>query len=219
MQVKSNPERSEATRQALIWAARALFIEKGYAATSTPEIVAVAGVTRGALYHHYADKQALFRAVAEHESRALAAEIEVAAHPGLGPVAALVAGSAAYLTAMTVPGRTRLLLVDAPAVLGAAAATALDEAGAAATLRAGLAAALGDRSGGLPLAELATLLSAAFDRAALEIDQGGDAAAYRSAMVGLIDCVLGLPAARARRTGGEPSATGGADDAGAGPAR
>ncbi|WP_083259585.1 TetR/AcrR family transcriptional regulator [Cellulosimicrobium cellulans] len=173
---RSNEERTRATRGALVDAARELFVTKGYAATSTPQIAAAARVTRGALYHHFVDKQDLFRAVVEGEAAAVAAEIEAraAASPVDGPDGAqdargqLVAGAAAYLDAMAVPGRTRLLLLDAPAVLGAAEADAVDARHARRTLRAGLQETLGDRaSDDARLDALTLLLSAAFDRAAL----------------------------------------------------
>ncbi|CEJ14844.1 Transposon Tn10 TetC protein [bacterium YEK0313] len=189
---RSNRERTETTRQALLAAARALFVAKGYAETSTPEIVAAAGITRGALYHHFEDKKALFRALLETEARKVAEEIEAAAPVDLAPVAALEAGSQAYLEAMAVPGRTRLLLVEGPAVLGLKDMAALDAAHGARTLREGLEAALprADR-GALPLAELAQILSAAFDRAALAVETGEDVAAYRAAITALIARMVG----------------------------
>lgn len=165
---RTNAERTHATRAALVAAARDLFVRAGYAATSTPQIAAAANVTRGALYHHYADKQDLFRAVAEAEAEAVAREIEerTAADPGTAAAerpdapdisdapdapdarAMLVEGARAYLDAMGEPGRTRLLLVDAPAVLGPAEADALDARHARRTLREGLGAALGAQPGG-----------------------------------------------------------------------
>ncbi|GAB4195160.1 MAG: TetR/AcrR family transcriptional regulator [Thalassobaculales bacterium] len=183
--------RSEATRAALLRAARRLFVERGYADTATPDVVAAAGVTRGALYHHFADKRDLFRAVLATESRALVDAIEAACPPGLPARRALVAGSVAYLDAMAVPGRTRLLLVDGPAVLGPAEMRALDEAHGLASLRQGLAAAMPGAP--LPLAPLAELLSAAFDRAALALAEGADRPAFQTAMVGLLLRVLGDP--------------------------
>jgi AcrR family transcriptional regulator len=188
---RSNQERTEATRGALLAAARALFVEKGYAATSTPEIVAAAGITRGALYHHFADKRDLFRAVLAEEAHTVAAEIERAAPATRSARKALIAGSKAYLDAMTVPGRTRLLLVDGPAVLGSAEIFALDEAHAGRTLREGLQAAMSGRlAPPVTIEALATLLSAAFDRAALAIDTGADAAAIRGAMVRIVERML-----------------------------
>ena len=67
----SKDEQSERTRRALIGVARDMFTEQGYAHTATEEIVRRAGVTRGALYYHYRDKAALFKAVFEEERTAL----------------------------------------------------------------------------------------------------------------------------------------------------
>ncbi|UDM50375.1 TetR/AcrR family transcriptional regulator [Cupriavidus sp. MP-37] len=189
---RTNRERTEATRQALTDAARALFVSRGYADTSTPDVCAAAGITRGALYHHFADKRDLFRHVLAEEAAAVAADIEAATPAGQDPAEALLGGAQAYLQAMTVPGRTRLLLVEGPAVLGLREMLALDEANAARTLRDGLEAAGVDAGG------VAPLLSAAFDRAALEIEAGADATRVRDAMLWLLRRVLGQGGDRAR---------------------
>lgn len=183
---RSNPERSQATRSALLAAARRLFVERGYAETATPDIVAAAGVTRGALYHHFADKQALFRAVVEAEAAAVAAEIERAAPAGLPPLEALLRGGEAYLRAMAVPGRTRLLLLDGPAVLGRAEMDEIDLRHAARTLREGLEAAMAAGAlRPLPLGAATALLAAAHDRAALAVEAGADPAAYGMVLAAL----------------------------------
>ncbi len=193
---RTNRERTETTRLALIEAARALFVSKGYGDTSTPEIAEAAGITRGALYHHFADKRDLFRQVLVREAEAVAASIEAAAPEPLAPREALLEGSKAYLDAMSVPGRTRLLLIDGPAVLGREEIAAIDDATSAASLREGLAQAGVAGPGGMAgaagagLDALARLLSAAFDRAALEIDGGADAAEVRSAMLWLLQQAL-----------------------------
>jgi AcrR family transcriptional regulator len=188
-QKRTNPERADATRTALLQAARSLFVQRGYAGTSTPEIVAAAHVTRGALYHHFADKRDLFRAVLEREARAVAEEIEASASPNLSPQDALVEGSMAYLEAMSVPGRTRLLLVDGPAVLGPAEMAAIDEAHAARTLREGLEAIAASLQRPFPVPAMTALLSAAFDRAALAIESGAEPAEFKAAMISLVERV------------------------------
>lgn len=196
---RSNRERSEATREALLTAARRLFVERGYAETGTPEIVAAAGVTRGALYHHFADKQALFAAVAEREAEAVAAEIEAAAPADLPPLEALLRGGEAFLAAMAVPGRTRLLLLDGPAVLGRPAMDAVDARHGGRTLREGLAAAMaGGALRRLPLDAATALLSAAYDRAALAVEAGADPAELRAVLAALLE---GLGRPRAVRRG------------------
>ena len=186
---RTNPERVETTRKALLEAAHSLFVNKGYADTSTPEIVAAAQMTRGALYHHFADKRDLFRAVLEREAQAVAQEIEASSASDISPREALLEGSMAYLKAMSVPGRTRLLLVDGAAVLGPAEMAAIDEAHAARTLRAGLEAIAGSLRRPFPVPAMTALLSAAFDRAALAIEAGADPDEFKTAMIGLVERV------------------------------
>lgn len=185
--VRSNKERTEATRLALIEAARRLFVEKGYAETATPDIVAEAGVTRGALYHHFEDKRALFRATLEREAEAVAAHIEAVSIPAGSARAALLLGASAYFDAMAVPGRTRLLLLEAPAVLGFEAVSDIDRDNAEGTLKTGLAGLLGPGADAGKLEALTGFLSAAFDRAAIAIEAGADRKAYEDAIAALLD--------------------------------
>src|SRR5436853_2540656 len=94
---RTQAERSAATRDALLAAGRRLFAERGYAATGREEIVAAAGVTRGALQHHFGDKQSLFRAVYEAvEQEVVDAVAKAAMRAGDDPVAQLRAGCQAY---------------------------------------------------------------------------------------------------------------------------
>jgi AcrR family transcriptional regulator len=112
-------EQSEATRAALIATARELFAERGYAAVGTEEIVRAAGVTRGALYHHFAGKMELFQAVYEDVERRLVERIAASATSSAGdPLQALHAGAQAFLDACEDPAVQRIALVDAPSVLG-----------------------------------------------------------------------------------------------------
>ncbi|MGJ4855235.1 TetR/AcrR family transcriptional regulator [Labrys sp. KB_33_2] len=192
---RSNQDRTLRTRAALIAAARRLFVSKGYADTGTPELVAEAGVTRGALYHHFADKQALFRAVVEAENAALADEIERAAPEEPGAMEALIAGGEAFLVAMSEPGRTRLLLIEAPAVLGRETVDAIDAAHGGRTLREGVAAAIArGRLRPVPVEEAALLLSAVYDRAALSIAAGANGEEWRTLIRAVLDGLR--PAAR-----------------------
>jgi AcrR family transcriptional regulator len=178
---RSNADRTQTMRDGLIASARELFVEKGYAETSTPEIVARAKVTRGALYHHFEDKASLFRAVITAESELVAEAINVATQDCSNAAEALNAGTDAYLDAMTVPGRTRLLLIDGPSALGREAMDAIDRETSGGTMVLGLTAALG-RPADSAIRAHASLLSAAFDRAALDINAGGDAPLYRAVL-------------------------------------
>jgi len=111
--------RSEATRQRLVAAARALFGARGYAGVGTEEIVRAAGVTRGALYHQFRDKTDLFAAVAEQIEAEIAERIAAdAAAAAAGPAGALRIGVRLFLHACAEPEVERIILLDAPAVLG-----------------------------------------------------------------------------------------------------
>src|SRR5215207_5307437 len=94
--------RLAATRSALLKAARTIFAEQGYAAAATEEIVRRAKVTRGALYHHFEDKRALFDAVASEVARDIAIRIDKVT-PMDDPMQALVVGTGAFLEACLDP--------------------------------------------------------------------------------------------------------------------
>ena len=109
-------DRSKATRAALIATARRLFTEHGYAAVPAGEIVAQAGLTRGALYHHFQDKQGLFEAVFVELEGELGAEIRAAMTTSKGDPVVDALGT--FLTACERPEVIQIGLIDAPAVLG-----------------------------------------------------------------------------------------------------
>ena len=115
---RSQQERSRATRAALITTARRLFAERGYQQVPAEEIVAAAGVTRGALYHHFADKQQLFRAVFEELEAEVTAEIAAAITAAPDRTAGMVAGLGRFLDVCRRPEVAQIALIDAPAVLG-----------------------------------------------------------------------------------------------------
>ena len=117
---RTQAERSAETREALIAAARQLFAVHGYADVSLETIVRTAGVTRGALYHHFADKTELFAAVFERVEGEVAARMgeAIAAAGQTDPVEVMRLGAGFWLDACADPEIQRIVLVDAPAVLG-----------------------------------------------------------------------------------------------------
>lgn len=187
---RNSKEGTEATRLALISAARELFVEKGYADTATPDIVAAAGVTRGALYHHFEDKKALFRAVIEREAMAVAFDIDRGAASAATPREALISGASAYFAAMAVEGRAHLMLLEAPAVLGVERTAEIDRDNAEDRLREGVSDYLGAAVSADEVRALTNLLSSAFDRAVLEIERGGEHSLYEAAIARLIDGLI-----------------------------
>jgi AcrR family transcriptional regulator len=114
----SQRERTAATKGALLRAGRELFAAKGFANTPREEIVEQAGVTRGALHHHFGRKEDLFRAVCEELETEIGARVMTAATEGPDPMAQLRLGCQAFLDAALDPAVQRIVVLDAPAVLG-----------------------------------------------------------------------------------------------------
>ncbi|MGF1473209.1 MAG: TetR/AcrR family transcriptional regulator [Rubrobacteraceae bacterium] len=116
--------RTRATRAALIGSARRLFTERGVSGVSAEELVEDAGMTRGALYHHFGGKgelggkEGLFAALYEEVQKEVSMKIRVAAGEWRDPGSALRAGCHAFLDACGDPTVRRVMLLDAPAVLG-----------------------------------------------------------------------------------------------------
>jgi AcrR family transcriptional regulator len=109
---------AQATRDALVRAALELFARRGYSGVGTEEIVARAKVTRGALYHHFADKRDLFRAVFERVEAGLMERIGASMRASDDPFELMVAGMRSFLDACEEPAVKQISLIDAPAVLG-----------------------------------------------------------------------------------------------------
>jgi len=110
-------ERADATRTKLLAVARKLFATKGYTATSLDALVGRAGMTKGAFYHHFPDKQAIFRAVFEAVEEDLVAAA-LAGSRGAGALARFRTGCHAFLEACLDPAVQRIVMMDGPAVLG-----------------------------------------------------------------------------------------------------
>jgi AcrR family transcriptional regulator len=119
---RTQAERAAETRDALIAAARPLFAEHGFGEVALETIVRAAGVTRGALYHHFADKTELFAAVFERVEGEVAARMgeAIAASGQTDPLEIMRLGAGFWLDACSDPEVQRIVLVDAPAVLGSA---------------------------------------------------------------------------------------------------
>ncbi|MFI6903417.1 TetR/AcrR family transcriptional regulator [Nonomuraea sp. NPDC050394] len=115
---RTQAERSDTTTSQLIGAARKLFGEYGYAATSIDAVAATAGVTKGAAYHHFTGKLGLFRAAFTREQEEIATHLEEVGAASPDAWTALLHGCSAFLERCLDPGFRRIVLLDAPSVLG-----------------------------------------------------------------------------------------------------
>jgi AcrR family transcriptional regulator len=174
----------EATTAALIASARRLFAERGYADVGTEEIVRLAGVTRGALYHHFrGGKEDLFRAVLVQISAETTQRVLAAASTAADPWQELVMGVEAFLDASALPEVQRIVLVDGPSVLGWDVRRAADGNYSLTLIEHALQAAM---DAGLMVSQatrpLAQVLLGAIDEAAMVVAQAEDPAQARAEM-------------------------------------
>jgi AcrR family transcriptional regulator len=125
--MNSRDEQARATRDRLVAIARQLFAEHGYEGTSLDQVQRRAGLSRGALYHHFSSKHALFEATLDALEADIAAALARSAAAEGDPLDRLRAGSLAWLDLARDPAIRRIALLDAPSVLGWAAQRAIDE--------------------------------------------------------------------------------------------
>ncbi len=188
-------ERGLATRRQLVATATDLFAAQGYEATSIDNVLDAAGVSRGALYHHFSGKEALFEAVLESVEEQLAADVVDAAEAAPEPRLALQAGCLAWLQRLRDPVIRRIVLVDAPAVVGWERWREIDECHWFGLLKAALAEALPpSRLDATSLDVLAHMLLAALNELAFVIaradDPEGAARGGEAAVVDLLGRLL-----------------------------
>ena len=181
---------SDATRRRLVAVARRRFATRGYAGTSIADITARAKVTRGALYHHFADKGALFRAVFEQVEEELVARAAAAASDA-PPAKRLEAAVGAFLDACLDRDVQQIVLQDGFSVLGFETASQIDEAYALGSIQALLELAISEgQIAEQPVEPLAQILFGALNQAALVIARAEDVPAARAAMGGTIARLL-----------------------------
>jgi AcrR family transcriptional regulator len=186
--VNKKTAQSLATRVKLVAAARELFGDRGYAGVGTEEIVRAAGVTRGALYHQFADKRELFAAVMEAVDADLIAEATAATAGIEDPLEALRAGLRGWLDATARPEAHRIVLVDAPAVLGWEGWREIGERHGLGAVIAALEA--GIEAGALapqPVRPLAHVIMGALDEAALYASRADDPETARAEAAAVLD--------------------------------
>lgn len=177
---RTQVERRAATRAALIAAGRELFARDGYEAVSSEALVAAAGVTRGALYHHFDGKRGLFAAVFEAIEAELVTRFDLSGLEGSEPLDVLIAAVDQFLEVSLEADVQRIALLDGPAVLGWEAWYEVEARHGLGLIEAGLRAAVeAGQIEPVPVPELAVMLLGALTEAALLLARADDPVAAR----------------------------------------
>jgi len=172
---RTQAERREATRAALIGAGRRLFADRGYEAVSSEEIAAAAGVTRGALYHHFDGKRGLFAAAFEQIEDELVARFDFSGLAAGDPLSVLAEAIDQFLDLSLENEVQRIALIDGPSVLGWEAWHEIEARHGLGLIEAALnAAAEAGQLRDVPIPELALMLLGALIEAALQLARAED---------------------------------------------
>lgn len=191
---RTQEERRAATRAALVAAGRKLFARDGYDAVSSEALVAEAGVTRGALYHHFDGKRGLFAEVFEQVEGELTGRLDLTGLESAGALGVLLSAIDQSLAISLEADVQRIALLDGPAVLGWDEWREVEERHGLGLIKAGLGAAMdAGEVRVLPVDELAMMLLGALTEAALQLARADDPEAARErASAGLRALLEGL---------------------------
>ena len=207
MAVKTLRERqAEATRQLLVSVARELFTERGYAGTSVEDIIKGAGVARGALYHHFSGKDALFRAVYDEVQAEVASRVVATAVAAQEPWDGVKAGLSAFLDACLEPAFRRIVVLDSVPVLAQGVWDGGIEHNELPMLRTVLTPLVETYLPGVPVEPLTHVALGGLYGAALYIARSSDPRAARAEADVVLDTLIGglrsrVDAARLERSG------------------
>ena len=188
----AHAERTQKSREALTTAAARLFAEQGYAATSTEAVLAAAGLTRGALYHHFKDKRDLFDAVCQRLHAETAAALLQAAEAQPDPVDGLIAGCLTFVDQVARPQARRILLLDGPSVLGWERWNEIDHAHGFGLLVAGVREAVAAGALSADPEVLAHLLNGGLNQGVVWAAQSGDPTAMDRLKAGFVQLMESL---------------------------
>jgi AcrR family transcriptional regulator len=179
-----------------------LFADNGFAGVSREEIVERAGVTRGAMYHYFASKEALFATAYEEVERDLCDAIAVAAMTAADPVEQLRLGAAAFLRSARAGEVRRIVFIDGPAVVDPETRREIGERYGLGLIREALQTI--QEAGRLPTGEaelLAPILMATLHEAAIQIAEGADEASVTALVNDLLDRITTAPPKTKRKSG------------------
>ena len=187
--VATQAERREGTRARIVDHASEFFATRGYNATSVDDIIAAAGISKGAMYHHFQKKEDVFAAVFVATSSDAIRRAAAKVKPNLDPLDALVVGCLAWLDAVESEPTRRILLVDGPSVLGWDRARTLEEATSLGAVRGAVTRAVKADAMNVPSIDLAArLINGVLTEAALNIRPGD--ATHRRRLRGTVEAMI-----------------------------